>query len=554
MEAPGPLRRIAVHILQAPGIGLIAANFGGDQGVVVEAQVLGQPVVEFRRIIDGLGFSVGIRGQFLGGDIRAVGVGGKIRISGAERKRGGGARPAGVFPLGLGGQVHLRSGALAQPGAEVPGPGPRHPDHWLLGLEQRIALDAELIALLGFPAAVVGRIEAPVLGVGNLGGAHPESLGDGHRGRGLFVGIGTPQGHAARRDPGEGQVEAVPQVHVARLESGGRSGDPGGGRDDRRSGRSHRGLGSRTRRRRGAGYRRHRAVDLVVVHLGVGAAQFRPAFLRLLGGFGADDGGPVAVERGVEVNPGGDPAQVLGAQVHAVVALAQKLDQFGGVGVVVHRGQHGDVAFDAGMADEAVEIRVADGELARQALVLGPRHFGIPAHQGLTPKIWKCLARSSGGAVVAADAILVEDRLDLPGEAETPGFSIPGFEVGGGLASGQGGPGRWGPVGWFMATNAGHHLAGHADEPRAHDLESLAILVEGLDRHRGVRRNGEQRRAVRFDGHGTQNPSHIPRTIHADGTVEPAETPIAIDVGEHPQGFHLALGDPCQAGSGVDVR
>ena len=146
------------------------------------------------------------------------------------------------------------------------------------------------------------------------------------------------------------------------------------------------------------------------------------------------------------------------------------------------------------------------------------------------------LQSTGGRAAVPSwqrDAVLVEHRLDFAHEAEAARRAEPGFDGRGRAARGQGRPVGGHFVLGLVAAAAGDRFAGHADEPTAHQLQRLALLVERLQRERRVGRDAEMRRAVRLDRHGAEDALHVPRTVQAERAVEPAEAASGEVVLDH---------------------
>ena len=176
-----PLPRVAVHIVQAPGIGAVGAHRRSDQFTIIEAVVTRHDV---RAVVIPC-----VIGQVSVGDVGHVGVAGKISVQIAIAQGTVRAGSAGPLPLGLSGQGHGLADLFRQPLAKGHRLLPGHAYHRLSSLIQGPAQIPfiEHPAALVLEAAVVCCIEARELLVGDLTGGHPECRVNADGRSGLFV-------------------------------------------------------------------------------------------------------------------------------------------------------------------------------------------------------------------------------------------------------------------------------------------------------------------------------------------------------------------------------
>jgi hypothetical protein len=109
-------------------------------------------------------------------------------------------------------------------------------------------------------------------------------------------------------------------------------------------------------------------------------------------------------------------------------------------------------------------------------------------------------------AVVAGDAVLVEDRLDQPRVAEGLGAVRPRCDRGGRTPDGQRlGARRLLLHAVLVAADAGLCLAGLQIHEAAHGLDGASLRVERLKVDRGASGRFEVGGAIRLDGHGAKH-------------------------------------------------
>ena len=148
---------------------------------------------------------------------------------------------------------------------------------------------------------------------------------------------------------------------------------------------------------------------------------------------------------------------------------------------------------------------------------------------------------------MAADAVLVEHRLDLAREAEAARRAVPGRDVAGRAVSGERQLGGGAGVAVLVAADARDDLARHGGEPAPHQLQGLALGVQRLHGDRRVGRHAEQGRAVGLDRHGAEDPLDVPRAVHADHALRAAHARIEEVVGEEAQLLDRAARDALPA-------
>ena len=183
------------------------------EGLVVHLEDGGQVGGEGMGVAHGLGVDAGDH-ELPGRGVGQIGEGGEVSAEVAVGEGGVRSRPAGPFPLGLGGQREGAAGFGGEPFAEGDGLVPGDADDGLVGLVDVVAPVHLVLPAHVVDAAVVVRVEELVLGVGDFGLEHPEGLGDGHGGEGLLVGIAVGVAHdeAAGGDAHEAQLAAVAEI------------------------------------------------------------------------------------------------------------------------------------------------------------------------------------------------------------------------------------------------------------------------------------------------------------------------------------------------------
>ena len=168
-------------------------------------------------------------------------------------------------------------------------------------------------------------------------------------------------------------------------------------------------------------------------------------------------------------------------------------------------------------------------------------------------KIRRGLSVGLLAAVVAAHAVLVQNRLDFAVPTESAHGTVPRLDTRWLPPQGAKPPRGRGGVGLLMATDAGDHLARHGRKPTSHQLQRLAFAVQRLDRDRGVGRHDKEGRAIGRHGHGAQDPPHVPRAVHADVVLDARRAEIAEVIGEKSEFPDRAARYPSQPFADIDV-
>ena len=141
---------------------------------------------------------------------------------------------------------------------------------------------------------------------------------------------------------------------------------------------------------------------------------------------------PGAVIRAVHIDPSQDPVPGLVVQYHTVVAFFEHLHQFRRTRVILHRGQQVNITFDPRAADVTMQFGVAHGKPAAVASAVTRRdHFEIVDLQ-IASQIDRHRAVCQRFAVMATDAVPVDDRLDFARVVETSRQPVPGSDPRGG--------------------------------------------------------------------------------------------------------------------------
>ena len=413
--------------------------------------------------------------------------------------------------------------------------------------------------MLGLDPAVVQRVEAGELRIGDLEPAHPERPIYPHSSKPAGIGgsVGVAHDEFAGGDSHKLEARAIGDLHLAGcpaqfgLAATGlvRCHGPAGAcwtlcRDGRRCRREDRfGL----RRRDPHGF-------FVHLHTRVTKHQLPPALGLVVRAFLAHCLGPRAVIRGIEVDPRHQPIPRLLVKLHSVMALGQHLHKFRGVGLELHGTEHVDIALDSRPAHIAGQLRIGHGEMpavgAAVTRVLRAPSLQRDASQVRHGVRVESLARLG---TVTAGAVAVQHRLDLAGKREPPHRAAPRRYVGRLAPQGQGVVQRRGISAALVATHARDDLAGHAHEPAPHDLHRLAAFVQRLNRDRRVGRHAEQGRAILLDRHGAQHALDVPRPVGPDDAQQASHAVVAEVVSKQPQLFDLAFGDIPQPAALVDV-
>ena len=520
-----------MHIVQTEGVGLVGADFGEVEDAVVEAGVLLLVVHKLVGIADGLGVDAG-DGELLHREIGEVGVLGEVVVELAVVHRGVGAGAAGVFPLGLGGEADGAAGLGREPRAEGLGGVEGDADGREVGAVDEVAASDLVLVVHVVNTVLEGGVELLHHCHRGLGGGHIEGLGDGGDvGGGFGVALGVRAHHeGAGGDAHGGDDLAAAEVELNLLarallgltvEGPALQGDFGL-------------LDART----GGALEGDRA-GLVGVDDALGV-EVEVGGLLLVAAALVDDVlaaaalGPGAEVGDVEVDPGDQAVPLFGGELHALVALLEVLIEVGGGGVELQGREDVVVALGAVAADVGVQGDVGAAE-------------AVPA-AGAVGEVGDLLADGVGGlglAVVAADALAVEDGLDLAVEAPAARRAVPGLNLLGLLARGDGGDGRRGHILALVAADAADGLARHPHEPRTHHLQCLAIFIERLDGEGRIGRELEHARAVFLHIHGAVEDAHVPRAFHPDGVVA-AGVARSVFVVEDAQLLHLAVGDAFQ--------
>jgi hypothetical protein len=172
--------------------------------------------------------------------------------------------------------------------------------------------------------------------------------------------------------------------------------------------------------------------------------------------------------------------------------------------------------------------------------------------QGLRDLIRGQIDRFVGLARMTADAVPIEDRLDLASEAEAAGRPVKGREV---LRPGlqrlgraRGRAGRRVLV--LVTTHARLDLARHERRPTPHRLDRAPLRVEGLEIERRARRGVKHGRAVVVNASGAEHDLDVPRAVsdgHGRGHLGTAPAALVRKApdgrGAELQGHHAKLLD-----------
>ena len=172
------------------------------------------------------------------------------------------------------------------------------------------------------------------------------------------------------------------------------------------------------------------------------------------------------------------------------------------------------VALRPGTAHERVQGDIRGSEIA-------------PAGLRMTREVHARASMGIATSVVAADAVLVEHRLDLALEAETPLGAVPGRNRRRRMPAGERRLGRRRRVLRLVAAGARERFAGHGREPASHHLEGSALGIQRLNGNRRIGRDAETGRTVFFHGHGPQDSPCIPWAVDADMDV-PSHSRIGV--------------------------
>ncbi len=257
----------------------------------------------------------------------------------------------------------------------------------------------------------------------------------------------------------------------------------------------------------------------ILVDSRVAAVQFTPAGRSrrdqpgFLGNV-ADDFLPGSVGGGVQIDPGDESIPRFRVQAHAVVSVAQNLDQFARVGVKIPRSQHVRIAFQCGGVDESTQRHVRRGEvhLESRRNVFGRPGCQIECGQPVFQR----------PAMVAPDTVGVQHRLDFAYEREPPRRAVPWLDLRGRSRHGHRmRPDRRSGVLRLVTTDTGDNLAGHGRKPATHQRQSLAFLVQGVNRDRRARGHLKMGGPVRFHGHCPEDASHVPGAGETDSVRSP---------------------------------
>ena len=187
-----------------------------------------------------------------------------------------------------------------------------------------------------------------------------------------------------------------------------------------------------------------------------------------------------------------------------MVPLLEHLHQLARVGVELKRREQVVVALGPVAADVGVQRLVGGfraGQIGNPALGELLARVRPGADDPVGHLVAARLVASVGGqvlrAVVAAHAVLVQHRLDLALEAESPRGAVERSDFARLTDHGGGRSGQGSHVLAFVATDAGEPLAGHGDRPTPHQLQGLTVLVQRLHGERRVGRHLEAGRTVR---------------------------------------------------------
>ena len=293
----------------------------------------------------------------------------------------------------------------------------------------------------------------------------------------------------------------------------------------------------------------------VDVDVGVSFEHFAASPGGLGDAGGAGDRAQRAVVRGVQVDPRYKPVPRLGVEADVVMALAEHLDQLRRADVRFHGREHAYVALEAGAADEALQERVAHGELPRVAPTVVVAAV-VVVDEYRASQVADLLAVGpllAFLAIVAAEAVLVQHGLDFAGEAVSARGSPPRRDPARAAAKGERRRVLRRVVLPLVAAHARQDLAGHGGHPAAHQLQGRAGFVERLDGDRHVGRHAEHRRAVGFDLDGAHDPPHVPRALHADHALRAAHAGIQVRVREHAEPLDGPARNAGQPAAAVDV-
>ncbi len=249
------------------------------------------------------------------------------------------------------------------------------------------------------------------------------------------------------------------------------------------------------------------------------------------------------VVRGVDVDPGDDPLELLGAQPLAGRARAEVRDEFAGVrapGVrFLHRRRAGADDLHQALSPE---FHVRDVERACQVAGQDELLGRLPAE------------------VVAADAVPIPDRLNLRQVVEEE--RLPAERRAGRARRAGGGSLRHvrdgGPA-VLVAADAAQRLARPDDRARPHRLHHHLVLIQQLEVDEPVGRDREVRRAVRLDRHGAEDtlvveivPVHAGRLRAAAVPIRPGPEPLLGRL-DDPQVLHRPPLDGLHARADVHV-
>jgi hypothetical protein len=360
--------------------------------------------------------------------------------------------------LGLGRQLHPLAGLLGQPAAELFGLLPGDTRHGLRPAIDRMAPVGMVLVGHADVGAVVSRVEQGELRIGGLELGHVEGPFDLHAMRRILVhfAVGTAHDETSGGDQYQLQPAAVGQFDHPLRFARCRLAPFRFGRIERPIGAGHTADGPG--RQRGGFHVRHRLHG--PVHLddlfrvfgtpGIGGSHLQtPLFCSCQVPWSGTFRSIQVISR----------SQASASSLHAVMSLAEHLDQLAGRSVELQRPLQCVVALRARPAYKRVQGHVGRREI-------------LPAGRAVDAQIGR-FGRSIGlGAVMAADAVPVQHRLDLALEAEAAGRPVPGRDPLTAAHIASESELRGGPLFCdLVAADAGERLARHGREPAAHDLQ-----------------------------------------------------------------------------------
>lgn len=228
-----------------------------------------------------------------------------------------------------------------------------------------------------------------------------------------------------------------------------------------------------------------------------------------------------------------------------MVACLQDADQLTVVCVIFVRLKNINIRFRPLTVNVRVQVQVA--------LVVMPFQFGQDSPV-CKVTIWSL--RKSGCAIVPlwqGYAVAVEYRLYFQAEGKRADTSFGHFQLAGRDGGGYGTFRHGDGILILMATDTGYDLAGHAGQPASHPLDGGTVLIQRLDRDRGVGRYFEHSRSVFFYGDGSENALDVPSALNALGIVVGRSEDIGIFVSEDTEGFDRSAGNTLCAFAFIDI-